>query len=288
MPFRRDVGVNILTPIHTIYIARQLVAAFKIAGKAAQITLVKPDSGWGDGSWVVICAQAYDELPATYVAYQLEQSGSSKHFTERYLEKLRGAAVVWDYSRQNIDFLKTQGISEDRLRYVPICFTVEPLPVKFRRCEYDVVFYGDVNNERRKRILDRIGSEFKLKIVSGKYGEALYAELQSARCVVNIHYYEDALFETTRVFECLSRNLCFVSETSRDQDEHRWLEGIVEFAPVDDVERLVEVIKKFSAGGDEYCYMRAKANADILANSNNDLLKKAMDLIDDLSIKTGK
>lgn len=283
LPFRLGVEINVLTPIHTLYIARQLVLVFESMGKAAQITLVKPGVGWGSGSWIVICPQAYEELPPKYVAYQLEQSGSSKHFTEEYFRRLRCAVAVWDYSSCNVDFLKRNGIDSDRVRHVPVTFSIKPEPLSPRQHDYDVAFYGDVNNPRRKKILSHLNERFNLKVVSGLYGPQLYAQLERARCVINIHYYEDALFETTRVFECLSRNICVVSEASRDQDDYQWLDGVVDFVPVDDLDAMVAAIRKYVEGGDGYCFERSKNSNKILMARENELLLMAPDLLSDVS-----
>lgn len=264
LPFKMGVEVNILSPVHTIYIARQLVLAFGASGKSVQISIVEPDSGWGDGAWVVICPQAYESLPPKYVAYQLEQSGTSKHFTEKYLNRLRQAVAVWDYSSQNVDFLIENGVDAKRIKHVPIIYTLDPKPVVRTDYEFDVVFYGDVNNERRKFILARLGEKFKLKIVSGVYGDELYEQLKRARCVVNIHYYDDALLETTRVYECLSMNLCVVSERARDQVEHGELDGVVDFVDVGDVQGIVDAVADLVAGGDESCYLRKLNNQKLL------------------------
>lgn len=264
LPFKRGVDINILSPVHTIYIARQLALAFGAAGKSVQISIVVPDSGWGDGAWVVICPQAYESLPPKYVAYQLEQSGSSKHFTENYLNRLRQAVAVWDYSSRNVDFLIGNGVDARKIKHVPITYTLDPKPVVRADYEFDVAFYGDVNNERRRLILDRLGEKFRLKIVFGVYGDELYAQLKRARCVVNIHYYDDALLETTRVYECLSMNLCVVSERARDQVEHGELDGVVDFVDVGDVQGIVDAVADLVAGGDESCYLRQSKNQKLL------------------------
>lgn len=56
----------------------------------------------------------------------------------------------------------------------------------------------------------------------------LYWKKQKNR-VLNIHYYENALLQTTRIYECLSLNKLVVSEQGSDQDEHTELDGIVDF-----------------------------------------------------------
>ena len=81
-------------------------------------------------------------------------------------------------------------------------------------------------------------------MVSEVFGEALYQALSKARIVVNIHYYENALLETTRVFECLSLGLHVVSEKSSDQEQHKNLTNIVDFVPVGDIDAMVVAVKQ--------------------------------------------
>lgn len=60
--------------------------------------------------------------------------------------------------------------------------------------------------------------------------------------VVNLHYYEGALLETTRIYECLSLGVPLVSETSVDRAEHAALDGAVRFVPVGDLPALLQAL----------------------------------------------
>lgn len=89
----------------------------------------------------------------------------------------------------------------------------------------------------------------ELKIVTNLFGEALEQELRQAAVILNIHYYENALLETTRIYQALSYGAPVVSEEGSDQSEHKILEGVVDFAPVDDVERIIELLRPYVKGG---------------------------------------
>ncbi len=67
-------------------------------------------------------------------------------------------------------------------------------------------------------------------------------ELKKGKIVVNIHYYENALLETTRIYECLSLNCLIVSEKSTDFEEHLSLQNIVDFVDIGDVHGMVNRI----------------------------------------------
>ena len=81
-----------------------------------------------------------------------------------------------------------------------------------------------------------------MKLINGLYGPALWAELQKAMVVVNIHYYEQALLETTRISECLSLGLRVVSEAGSDQAMHEQWSKAVTFTPIDDVAAMREAV----------------------------------------------
>ncbi|WP_279489112.1 glycosyltransferase family 25 protein [Aeromonas veronii] len=82
-----------------------------------------------------------------------------------------------------------------------------------------------------------------MKIINDLFGDALYAEMAKAKVIVNIHYYEGALLETTRIYECLSQNKIIVSEESADMDEYSELLPLVDFVPVNDIQAMVEKVE---------------------------------------------
>lgn len=117
--------------------------------------------------------------------------------------------------------------------------------------EYDVIFYGDINNERRKKYISKLSKLFKVKVVNNLFGNALYKEIAKAKIVVNIHYYEDALLETTRLYECLSLNKVIVSEISSDIELHDEIRKCVDFVDVDDIDEMISRIKDWIENEDK-------------------------------------
>ncbi|MEK7948532.1 methyltransferase domain-containing protein [Pigmentiphaga sp. YJ18] len=240
---KEDGRCVILTTRHCSYVAGLIKMALQKVGFQAEIITERPKDGYEDLLHFVICPQMFPRLPARYVAFQMEQSVSSRWFTPEYFEMLKNAAAVFDYSRANLAFLESKGMSYRQVYYLPIGFdaTLPLLPETEE--EYDVLFYGDVNNIRRREYIEEISQHFRVKVVHGLFGADLYAEMAKAKLVVNIHYYEGALLETTRIYECLSLNKLVVSEASADMDEHRYLESIVDFVPVGDRAAMVERIR---------------------------------------------
>ena len=235
--------VVVLTTRHCEYIAREIHDALARVGIDSEIIFERPASGYADVPHFVICPQMFPELPGFYVAFQMEQSVSSRWFNADYMRMLESSFAIFDYSTTNITFLKDSGLSLRQIYYVP----VGPLPGILPESqqsdytdEYDVVFYGDANNERRQKYLQELSKRYRVKVVSEVFGEDLYRILSRAKLVVNIHYYAGALLETTRIWECLSLGKLVVSERSSDMDEHGELEGIVDFVEIDDIQALID------------------------------------------------
>ena len=235
--------VVVLTTRHCEYIAREIRDALARVGIDSEIIFERPASGYADVPHFVICPQMFPELPGFYVAFQMEQSVSSRWFNADYMRMLESSFAIFDYSTTNITFLKDSGLSLRQIYYVPVGPLPGILPESQQSdCtdEYDVVFYGDANNERRQKYLQELSKRYRVKVVSEVFGEDLYRILSRAKLVVNIHYYAGALLETTRIWECLSLGKLVVSERSSDMDEHGELEGIVDFVEIDDIQALID------------------------------------------------
>jgi hypothetical protein len=239
-----DNPVVILTTFHCLYVARSISAALSRLGVRSQIIHECPTQGYNNDLHFVICPQMFAQLPAFYVALQMEQSVSSRWFTDGYLSILQNAAAILDYSTLNIGFLTRKGLNSRQLFYVPLGYIPDYAPEpNYTREDCDVVFYGDANNRRRLKYLQELKKHFRVKVVGNLFGEALYAELACARVVVNIHYYAEALLETTRIWECLSLHKLVVSERSTDLDQHTDLMQLIDFVDIDDISGMVERVR---------------------------------------------
>ena len=225
----------ILTTKHCLFIAKLIQKKLNKVGIESEIIFEKPSSGYSDKLHIVICPQLFTSLPNLYIAYQLEQSVSGRWFDERYFRILNNSLAILDYSTQNITFLKKHKFSYKQLFYVPIFSKDIETSSTY---EYDIIFYGDTRNPRRKEILEKLKQKFKVKIINGLFGDDLYKELKKAKIVLNLHYYDGALLESTRIFESLSLGKLVISEDAVDQADYHNIQGIVEFVKTNDYETL--------------------------------------------------
>ncbi len=246
----RHVGV-MATP-HTLFVAHLLAQALHKAGITVDVMTEPPAEGFVLDGYFVVCPQMFKHLPPgeKRIVFQMEQSVSPRWFTPEYLHTLENSLAVLDYAQANLQFLEKRGIAYPHTFLVPVGGfagygdylrhnNLQPQGVD---APCDVLFYGDANAPRRQQLLEAVGERFQLRIVGNLFGPELHRAIASARVVVNLHYYEGALLETTRIYECLSLGVPLVSETSVDQAEHAALDGAVRFVPVGDLPALLQAL----------------------------------------------
>ncbi|WP_157896416.1 class I SAM-dependent methyltransferase [Acidovorax carolinensis] len=244
--------VGVMATHHTLFVAHLVAHALHKAGFAADVMTEPPKEGFVLDAYFVVCPQMFKRLPPgeKRIAFQMEQSVSSRWFTPGYLNTLENSLAVLDYAQTNLQFLEERGIAYPHTFLVPVGGVAgygeylrhNNLHPQGLDAPCDVLFYGDVNAPRRQQLLAAIGERYQLRIVGNLFGPELHRAMASARVVVNLHYYEGALLETTRIHECLSLGVPVVSETSADQSEHVALEDAVRFVPVGNVSALLQAI----------------------------------------------
>lgn len=235
--------IDILTPLHTVYLAKLIRKHLNEADIACNIH-VGPIEDYLNIPYIILCPQNFQKFPPLYIVYQMEQTINPRWFSEQYYQILQNAYAILDYSLVNISFFSRNSDLISKVFYVPIDY-LNGLSVEGRnqKKSYDVLFYGDAQNPRRQAILLKLSEQFRVKICSEMFGEDVYQEIRKSKVVVNLHYYENALLETTRLYEALSLNSSIViSERSTDKAEDNRLQNIVDFVDVGDCESLINRI----------------------------------------------
>lgn len=151
------------------------------------------------------------KLPADAIVFNTEQllinEGPAFHF-----QNYKGFAnhVVWDYSTANIHQLHKLGIAKTVLcpvAYHPSMASIDPAEE-----DIDVLFYGSVN-PRRREILDALDNAgIKVERLFNVYGKERDAFIARSKIVLNLHFYERAVFEIFRVSHLLANKRCVVTE----------------------------------------------------------------------------
>ena len=258
--------VDILATRHVAYLAHVVQAT--IAGHGVQSQIYYDDEIMHDYGqrFVVLCPHVFAAMPQRYIAFQLEQSVSSRWFTAECIQRLQRAEAVWEYSQLNMQFLVDHGVQRDKLVYMPISTapdypgllaTMYPHFVMPTTKTIDVLFYGDPHSPRRQLFLKRLQTRFAVRVVDKVFGAELMQLVASAKLVANIHYYEGALLETTRLSEAMSLGIPVVSETAADQADHASLAPAVRFTPVGDVDGMVTAIAELLDHPEAYAAQHA-------------------------------
>ena len=177
--------------------------------------------------------------PHNYIVYQLEQTtgqDQSGWFSPTYLKYLKEAIEVWDYSVVNYQNLQKLGIKKVRyvpLQYMPILKEIQPVPK-----EIDLLFYG-LLNQRRQDLLDQLTQKgLKVVVKSHLWNEERSGLIAKSKVILNLHYYDHSILETTRLSYLLSNRCVVVSEKSHDPILDRWHQPYVALV---DSSNLVEM-----------------------------------------------
>lgn len=298
-PFVDTGTVRILATQHTLFVAHLIeknLLDCGIKGHVSTAYSVEQDMGQ---MHIVVCPQMFKQLPRNYIAFQMEQSVNSRWFTDEYFSRLNNAVAIFDYSLKNIEYLLDKGIPYQKLFYMPIS-SFPDYPAHLADNGYvlddqkgdihaDVLFYGDPNCERRKAYLQELKKHFNVTVASEVFGDKLTRMVKNAKVVVNIHYYENALLETTRLYETISLGTPVVSESSSDIVEHEDLQDVIDFCPIGDIPAMVEKIQILLSDNEYYNERKEKikhfTNVD---NKNNYYLRRYLLSIDRLNFSQYK
>lgn len=236
---------GVMATRHTLFIAQLIAERLRSHGSEVDI-LTEAPAGFPHDLYVVICPQIFRKLPPgeKRIAYQMEQSVSSRWFTRQYFDILKNSLAVLEYSLVNVDFLARKAIAYPHVHYLPVGATPNygiTNPHAEKCC--DVLFYGDSNSSpRRQRMLAELKQRFDVRVVNEVFGEDMIAAIRQAKVVINLHYYENALLEMPRIQECLSLGVPVVSESSQDQGDYPELDGAVRFFEQGSIAAMLEAV----------------------------------------------
>lgn len=225
---------GVMATPHTLFVAYLVGSRLRQHGWRVDIMTEAPPRFTHD-MYVVICPQMFKRLPPgeRRIAFQMEQSVSSRWFTDDYLHTLESSLAVLEYSLKNIEFLDSKGIKYPHVYYMPIGSALDymsDVTADIVEKKWDLLFYGDAKSSlRRRKMLETLQKHFNVRICSEVFGSDMAREIRSARVVINIHYYENALLEMPRIQECLSLGVPVVSESSSDQADYPEIFGAVTF-----------------------------------------------------------
>jgi hypothetical protein len=241
-----NLNFGILTPGHTIFVAKLIAERLRFHGCNVEI-LTSSSKFFPHDFYIVICPQVFNKLPPgeKRISFQMEQSVSSRWFTEKYNNILDSSFAIFEYSLINLEYLEKRKITYPHVHYLPIGATENyGKHVSANEKKYDVTFYGDSrSSQRRTSMLEALKEIFNVHVIDDLFGDDVISELKKSKVIVNIHYYENALLEMPRIQECLSLGLVVASESSQDQKDYPELEGAVIFFEEGSISGMIDAVR---------------------------------------------
>ena len=185
------------------------------------------------------------KLSPAYVIWQLEPLDEEGGFLRKYplyAELMKGAVDLWEYSEGNVEYLKQMGFKGGR--YIPLGYARSLERIVPVREEFDVLFYGAVNERRRAFLTELEGRGLKVCTLFGAYGQMRDGVIGRSRIVLNVHQFETQRLEQVRISYLLNNRRFVISERS---EENPYGDGVV----YSDYERLTDTCVKYLRAGME-------------------------------------
>lgn len=147
-------------------------------------------------------------LPKNCIIFNTEQLPEDSQWVNLNYRKILENHYVWDYSIVNYALIKHQNKALINFFYD---HELKRIPVAENK-EWDLIFYGSMN-ERRKKILDRLTAKgLRIKSVFGLYGPERDKLIGQSRAVLNLHYYDSQILQQIRIFYPLINKIPVISE----------------------------------------------------------------------------
>ena len=201
----------------------ELVSGFAAAFAAlgTQVDTATNQFLGGEGMNIVFGAHLLSptvRLPPNSVIVNLEQMHDG-HFAQAYYIDLLQRHPVIDYSPRNVARIReltgSEYVHSFRIGYTPVLSRIQSAPQQ----DIDVLFYGVVN-ERRRKIFDALVAAGLVAVTlsPGIYGAERDAFIARSKVVLNVHYYEDRIHELVRTSYLLANSKAVVSECEGDTE----------------------------------------------------------------------
>jgi hypothetical protein len=173
---------------------------------------------WGVGS---VFSPTYEEIaaiatPKNSIIFNMEQLGSVSTLVTDEYRNFISKYVVLDYNQHNLDILNTtnkcDGYEFPIIPSKKFLFDYQYSDLLTK--QYDFAFYGILNKRREELIQKLIEHGVTIKVISGKYGLELSSVILDCKFVLNLHYFESAIFEVARCLRPMAMGMPIISEAS--------------------------------------------------------------------------
>ncbi len=160
-----------------------------------------------------------------YGLIQIEQLNQTQYYYQTItLEAIRlitDSVFTIDYSFANLQFYPHP--VKNKIRYFDIFKLTDYVYKNYittilaKVKDIDVLFIGTIN-KRRRNIIDNLNMRLNTSIieVANIFGDELVELLQRTQIVINLHYYDNCIFEVFRIFDILQNSRCNIISEKPD------------------------------------------------------------------------
>jgi hypothetical protein len=163
----------------------------------------------------------YEEIasiatPKNSIIFNMEQLGSTSTLVTNEYRNFISKYIILDYNQHNLDILNTTNKCDGyEFPIIPSKkFLFDYQYSNLITKQYDLAFYGILNKRREELIRKLIDHGLTIKVISGKYGSELSSALLDCKFVLNLHYFESAIFEVARCLRPIAMGIPIISEAS--------------------------------------------------------------------------
>lgn len=228
--------------------AAALSEAFTELGGSAP--LVRDPRDWHGRAPIVVGPHLLPKdtpLPDGSILVNFEQVSAREGWIgEDYLTLLSRYPVL-DYSARNCAALSGRGILHAGLLGIGFVEGLTKIAARPDQ-DIDVLFYGSIN-PRRAHVIEGLKAR-GLNVVTlfGAYGAERDQMIARAKVVLNLHFYDAAIFEVVRVSYLLANAVCVLSEGQEDDPDLAPFRGGLAVCGYDDlVPRCVALVADAAA-----------------------------------------
>ena len=167
--------------------------------------------------YIILFPQTLKNFPDVnkYIIYQLEQYKQSKWITNDYKKKIDNSIFTWEYSLENYNNFEPE--YKKKIYYFPLPILNIVHEDTKQNHKYDLIFVG-APNKRRNDIIRELKKRYKVLFLTKTFNNELYDRMEQAKIILNLHYYKNAILETTRINEALFNNKLIISEEPDEYD----------------------------------------------------------------------
>ncbi|WP_342719282.1 glycosyltransferase family 1 protein [Bacillus paramycoides] len=218
-------------------------------------------------------------LPKNAIIYNLEQLYEGSPYAHPLYLMLLKEKEIWDYSKQNIEWLKQKGVGKEikhvEMNYAPTLKIKKDAFDEELTEDIDILFIGALN-PRRQAIFNQlkaVAPHLNIVFKNNAWGIVKNELIARSKIILNIHFYLSGILETPRVSYAVANKKFIISENSNPEDEIEW-PGIV-FTPyekiIENVMTYIELPEeRMKLAEEAYNHFEAKGSIDRLSHKGGE------------------